>query len=126
MLILTTSYYDPVQYEPIGLVNGVSVHAISAIRGIFSGLAGVFGGKQELLEKKFLDVREEAIAALEGNAKQMGATAVIALKVETSELGNEFVVFTAMGTAIRQVRKGGRKTNKKVNSKNNSKNNSKK
>lgn len=118
MLILTTSYYNPSEYQPIGLVNGLSVHAISAIRGIFSGISGMFGNKQELLEKKFLDVREEAIASLENNAIKMGADMVVALKVETSELGNEFVLFTATGTVLKKIQKGGKKkVSRKVNKK---------
>ena len=109
MQVVTTSYYDPTKYEVIGLVSGVSVHAISAIRGMFSGISSLFGGKQQLIEQKFLDVYYESIASLQDNAKKMGAEQVVALKVETSELGNEFVVFTEIGTAIRPIKIGGRK-----------------
>jgi len=113
MLILTTSYYNPAEYEPIGLINGLSVHSISALRGLFAGISGVFGGKQEMLEKKFLDIREEAIKSLEENAVKMGADMVVALKLETSELGSEYLVFNASGTGLRKIKKGGKKIYKK-------------
>lgn len=43
---------------------------------------------------------------------------VVALKVETSELGNEFVLFTATGTVLKKIQKGGKnKVSRKVNKK---------
>ena len=115
--ILTTGYYDMNKYEPIGLVSSIPVHSISAIRGLVSGITGFFGGRQQVIEKKFLDIRKEALYELEQEAKAMGAVMIIGLEFDVSELGNEFVIYGASGTALKlksgvSVMKGGKKENK--------------
>jgi uncharacterized protein YbjQ (UPF0145 family) len=110
--ILTTGYYNMNKYEPIGLVSSIPVHSISAIRGLVSGITGFFGGRQQVIEKKFLDIRKEALYELEQEAKAMGAVMIIGLEFNVSELGNEFVIYGASGTALKlksggSVMKGG-------------------
>jgi len=99
--ILTTGYYNMNKYEPIGLVSSIPVHSISAIRGLVSGITGFFGGRQQVIEKKFLDIRKEALYELEQEAKAMGAVMIIGLEFDVSELGNEFVIYGASGTALK-------------------------
>ena len=99
--ILTTGYYDMNKYEPIGLVSSIPVHSISAIRGLVSGITGFFGGRQQVIEKKFLDIRREALFELEKEAKRMGAVMIIGLEFDVSELGNEFVIYGVSGTALK-------------------------
>ena len=102
MLIVTSPLYDMSKFEPVGIVNGVSVHAISYIRDIASQLTSLVGGRQELIEKKFLDVREEAINELKKEAEKMSLDMVVSLEVEMTELGKNFVIFTATGTGLRK------------------------
>jgi uncharacterized protein YbjQ (UPF0145 family) len=113
--ILTTGYYDMNKYEPIGLVSSIPVHSISAIRGLVSGFTGLFGGRQQVIEKKFLDIRKEALYELEQEAKAMGAVMIIGLEFELCEFSNEFVVYGASGTALKlkSGMKGGKKEIKK-------------
>jgi uncharacterized protein YbjQ (UPF0145 family) len=99
--ILTTGYYNMNKYEPIGLVSSIPVHSISAIRGLVSGITGFFGGRQQVIEKNFLDIRKEALYELEQEAKAMGAVMIIGLEFDVSELGNEFVIYGASGTALK-------------------------
>lgn len=109
MKLLTTGYYDTAAWEPIGLVQGISVHSISLFRGMFASVSGVAGGKIPEIEKKYLDARGEALAELEAEATKLGADHVIGLEVETTELNKNFVVFIAAGTAVRRKTKGGTK-----------------
>lgn len=116
--ILTTGYYDMNKYEPIGLVSSIPVHSISAIRGLVSGITGFFGGRQQIIEKKFLDIRKEALYELEKEAKTMGAVMIIGLEFDVSELGNEFVIYGASGTALKlKTIKGGSKKDVKIENK---------
>lgn len=112
--ILTTTYFDEDKWTPIGLVTGMSVRAISIFRGLFSGLMSIPGGKMEAIEKKFIEAREEALKEMVQNAKANGATRVIAVDIDVSELSrgdtNAFIVFTATGTALKQKR-GNKNTN---------------
>jgi uncharacterized protein YbjQ (UPF0145 family) len=120
--ILTTGYYDMNKYEPIGLVSSIPVHSISAIRGLVSSVTGWFGGRQPTIEKKFLDIRREALKELEEEAKKLGSVMIIGLEFDVSELGNEFVIYGASGTALKlktssSVMKGGIKKETKKNKK---------
>jgi uncharacterized protein YbjQ (UPF0145 family) len=99
--ILTTGYYDLEKYEPIGLINSVSVHSISLIRGIFSSITSIFGGQQTLIEQKYKDIRDQAIGGLIQEGKLVGAVLIIGLDVEVSEIAGEFMVYVASGTALK-------------------------
>ena len=99
--ILTTGYYDLDLYEPIGMINSVSVHAISMIRGFLSGITSIFGGQQTLIETKYKDIRDQSIEGLLQQAKNVGANLVVGLDVEVSSIANEFMVYVASGTALR-------------------------
>lgn len=112
MKLLTTGFYDVSKWEPIGLVQGVSVHAVSLFRSIFASVSGVAGGKIPEIEKKYIDARAEAVTQLINEAKNMGADHVIGLEVETTELGNNFVVFIAAGTAMKSKTIKGGKSNR--------------
>lgn len=109
MRVQTTGYYNMDHLEPIGAVHGISVHAISYFRGLFSSLSGLFGGRQLEIEQKYLDVRQEAIADIMQKAEQLGADEIVGLEVETTELGKNFVVFIAAGTAMKRKRRGGKR-----------------
>ena len=99
--ILTTGYYDLELYDTIGMISSVSVHSISIIRGFLSGITGIFGGQQTLIEKKYKDIRDAAIEGLLKEANNVGANLIIGLDVEVSQIGDEFMVFVASGTALK-------------------------
>ena len=103
--LLTTSLVNEEKYETIGVVMGVSVRAISALRQLFSGVASLFGGRRGELEKKLIEAREEAIDEMSTNAKLAGADEVIGLHVEMSELStgdrDGYLVVSATGTAVK-------------------------
>jgi uncharacterized protein YbjQ (UPF0145 family) len=99
--ILTTGYYDLELYDTIGMISSVSVHSISIIRGFLSGITGIFGGQQTLIEKKYKDIRYDAIEGLLKEANSVGANLIVGLDVEVSQIGDEFMVFVASGTALK-------------------------
>lgn len=103
--LLTTSLVDDKKYDTIGVVMGVSVRAISALRQLFSGVASIFGGRRGELEKKLIQAREEAIDEMSANARLAGADEVIGLHVEMSELStgdrDGYLIVSATGTAVK-------------------------
>ena len=119
---MTTGFYDINRYEPIDIVQGISVHAISFFRGLFSSITGLAGGRQQAIEDKYIDVRNEALNEMVERAKQMGGDAVVGVEVETTEMGQSYVVFIAAGTVLRLKKKGGyrivQKSKKSVSKKN--------
>lgn len=123
--VLTTTYFDENKWTPIGLVTGMSIRAISVFRGIFSGFSSLTGGKMDAIEQKFIEAREEALKEMLENAKANGATRIIAVDIDVSELSrgdtNAFIVFTATGTALKphtnrknNAQNGGRKSKKLI------------
>lgn len=103
--LLTTPIVDQEKHEPIGIVMGVSVRAISALRQLFSGLMSIVGGRRGELEKKLIEAREEAIQEMRDNAVTMGADEVIGVHVEMSEISqgdrDGYMVVSATGTAVK-------------------------
>lgn len=103
--LLTSSVIDQEKYESIGIVMGVSVRAISALRQLFSGLASIVGGRRGEIEKKLIEAREEAIQEMRNNAVTMGANEVIGVHVEMSEISqgdrDGYIVVSATGTAVK-------------------------
>jgi uncharacterized protein YbjQ (UPF0145 family) len=113
MLISTLSTYDMDKYEIMGPVSGLSVHSISFFRNLVSGFTSLFGGNQSLIKDKFLDVRKEAMADLSRKGAKQGADMIAGMEIELTELGNEFVVCVATGTALRLKPNGKRRSTKK-------------
>ena len=115
MLMSTLSTYDLEKYNIIGPVSGLSVHSISFFRDLVSGFTSLFGGSQSLIKDKFLDVRKEAMKDLERKGEKQGADMIAGIEVELTELGNQFVVCVATGTAlkIKPTYKSKSKSNKK-------------
>lgn len=103
--LLTASIIDQEKYESVGIVMGVSVRAISALRQFFSGLASIVGGRRGEIEKKLIEAREEAIQEMRDNAINMGADEVIGMHVEMSEISQGdkegYIVVSATGTAVK-------------------------
>jgi len=110
--ILTIHYYDFNKYEPIGLVNSLSVHAISFLRGIVGGITSIFGGRQGVIQDKFLEVRNEILKELQQNAKKMGADLIVGLDIDITELGED-IIFAASATALKLKKKNNNKRNNK-------------
>ena len=128
MPISTSPYYDTNLYEPITIVNGMSAHAISALRGLALSFTSILGGKQSMLEKKFNESRNECLKQLIHNALKMKADMIIDLEILDSVFLGEYVIFMATGTALKKITyknlKGGvKKRNVKKNDKKNDKKN---
>lgn len=105
MKVTTTSYFDESKYEVIGLVDSVTTRAISEFRQYFAQLTGIFGGKNDLLNSKFLKARNDAIDELRRKADDMGADMLIGVSLTTDVVnmgGTEFLTYAGLGTAIRR------------------------
>jgi len=108
MKVTTTTYFDESKYEVIGIVDSITTRAISEFRQAFAQLVGVFGGKNDALNTKFLKARDDAIAELKEKAEKMGADMLVGVSLTTDVVnmgGTEFLTYAGLGTALR--RKGG-------------------
>ena len=86
--------------KTLGLVRGQSVRARHLGRDIQAGIRTIVGGKvgvyAELLEKS----REEAIDQMTTEAEKLGANAVVAMRMSTSDIMDSAAEVLVYGTAV--------------------------
>jgi uncharacterized protein YbjQ (UPF0145 family) len=87
---------------------GPVVAHVVAGTGLFSDIAAsltdFFGGRSGTYQKQLARIREEALLALEGEARRLGANWVIGTRIEFDEISGKNVqmfMVTASGTAVR-------------------------
>src|SRR5437763_13714785 len=89
--------------EVLGEVFGLTVRSRNLGSQIGAGLKSMIGGELGGMTKMLAQGREEAIARLVSEAEAKGGNAVIAMRFDTSELGNTWTESCAYGTAVRRA-----------------------
>ena len=87
--------------EVLGLVKGSSVRARHAGRDIQAGLRSVVGGRVGVYVELLAETREEAESEMVKGAQEMGANAIVAVRLATSQVMGEAAEVLAYGTAVR-------------------------
>ena len=102
MLIITMNELPGYRIEhTFGEVFGLTVrsrHIGSQLGAAFKSLGG---GELKGMTKNLEDSRKEAIARLTASAEAVGANAIIAMRFDTTEVGNTWTEICAYGTACR-------------------------
>ena len=104
MIIATTNYVpgmEVVEYK--GLTTGEVVAGINVIKDIGAGIRNLFGGRVKGYEDEISQARAEALKELEARAAEMGANAVIGVRIDFDAIGgdgNNMLLVTATGTAV--------------------------
>ena len=104
-MIITTIQDVPgmeiVEYR--GLVTGEVVAGINVVKDIGAGLRNLFGGRIKGYEDEIIQARSEALKELEARAEEMGANAVIGVRIDFDPIGgdgNNMLLVTVTGTAV--------------------------
>ena len=87
--------------EVFGEVMGLTVRSRNLGSQIGAGLKSILGGELGGMTKMLAQGREEAIARLTQEAEAKGANAIVAMRFDTSELGQTWPEICAYGTAVR-------------------------
>ena len=90
--------------ENIGVCYGLVVRSMGAIGGIAAGFKGLRRGEIPEYTQLLEDSRRHAIDRMVENATLMGADAVIAVRFDSSEIGQQFTEIVAYGTAVKADR----------------------
>ena len=104
MIISTTNYVpgmEVVEYK--GLATGEVVAGINVIKDIGVGIRNLFGVRVKGYEDEIIQARADALKELEARAAEMGANAVIGVRIDFDALGgdgNNMLLVTATGTAV--------------------------
>jgi uncharacterized protein YbjQ (UPF0145 family) len=102
MIVTTTHDVQGKQIkEYIGIVVGETIVATSIFRDIGAALRDVVGGRSGSYEKKMTEARETAIREMEEKAAALGADAVVGVDIDYETVGNNMMMVSASGTAVR-------------------------
>lgn len=102
--MITTTTHDiqgKTVTEYLGIVVGESIIATNIIRDIGATLRDVVGGRSGTYEKKMIEAREIAVREMEEQAAEMGADAVLAVDIDYETVGNNMMMVSCSGTAVK-------------------------
>ena len=102
MIITTTHDIEgrPIT-EYLGIIVGESIIATNILRDITAGLRDIVGGRSGAYEEKMQEARDIAVAEMEEKAKELGADAVVAVDIDYETVGNNMMMVSASGTAVK-------------------------
>jgi uncharacterized protein YbjQ (UPF0145 family) len=83
-----------------GEVFGVTVRSRNAFSQIGAGFKSMVGGELQGMTRNVIDSRNEAMTRLFAEAQARGGNALIAMRFDTTELGNNWSEICAYATAV--------------------------
>ncbi len=92
--------------ETVGVVYGLVVRSMGIVGGVTSSFRALRRGEVPEYTQLLEDSRRHAIDRMVENAQLMGADAVIAVRFDSSEIGQQFTEIVAYGTAVKADRTG--------------------
>jgi uncharacterized protein YbjQ (UPF0145 family) len=105
MIVTTMNDIPGYEVEEVyGEVMGLTVRSRNLGSQIGAGLKSLVGGELKGMTKMLTDSRKMVMDRMAEEAEAKGANAIIAMRFDTSELGNMWSEICAYGTAVR-VRK---------------------
>lgn len=87
--------------EQLGVVRGNSVRARNVGFDVVQGLRNLIGGELKAYSKLMSDTRDEAVERMVAEASELGADAVLEVRLETSQIAGSSAELVAYGTAVR-------------------------
>ena len=102
MLVVTTEGVPGREtVESLGLVRGSTVRAKHIGADIVASLRNLVGGEVREYAALLAGAREQAIDRMVAEAERKGADAVVAVRMETSQIQNAASEVLCYGTAVR-------------------------
>jgi uncharacterized protein YbjQ (UPF0145 family) len=87
--------------QVFGEVFGLTVRSRNAFSQIGAGFKSMFGGELKGMTKALEDSRNEVMQRMIQEAVNRGANAIVAMRFDTSEMGDVWTEICAYGTAVR-------------------------
>jgi uncharacterized protein YbjQ (UPF0145 family) len=105
MLISTTNELAGFEIsEVLGEVMGLTVRSRNIGSQIGAGLKSILGGELKGMTKALVESREQVMERMVQEAEAKGADAIVAMRFDTSDMGNGWTEICAYGTAVRTRR----------------------
>ena len=104
MLITTMNDVPGYEIEEVfGEVFGLTVRSRNIGSQMGAGFKSMFGGELQGMTKNLADSRNEAMGRLISEARARGGNAIVAMRFDTTELGDVWTEICAYGTAVQAV-----------------------
>lgn len=87
--------------EVLGEVFGLTVRSRNIGSQLGAGLKALAGGELKGMTQNLVTSRQEVIARMVREAEEKGADGVLAMRFDTSEMGQTWTEICAYGTAVR-------------------------
>src|SRR3954454_11245981 len=101
MLIATTNELPGHEIEEVyGEVFGLTVRSRNAFSQIGAGFKSLVGGELKGMTTNLTNSRNEVMGRLLEEARARGGNAVVAMRFDTSEMGDVWTEICAYGTAV--------------------------
>ncbi len=101
MLVVTSNEIPGWEIHQVcGEVFGLTVRSRNAFSQMGAGFKSMFGGELQGMTKNLSDSRNEAMGRMLENARARGGNAVVAMRFDTSEMGDTWTELCAYGTAV--------------------------
>ena len=101
MIIVTTDYVPGKEIKELkGFVRGSTVQAKHIGKDIIAGLKTIIGGEISEYSELMEEARKQAIDRMKVEAAQIGANAMVAVRLETSSVMQNASEIIAYGTAV--------------------------
>ncbi len=102
MIIATTNDLPGYQVtEVLGEVFGLTVRSRNIGSQIGAAFKSIAGGELKGMTKNLINSRHEAIARMVAEAEAKGANGILAMRFDTSEMGDVWTEIAAYGTAVK-------------------------
>ena len=85
----------------LGIVAGESILGVNVFKDITAGFRNIVGGRSGKYEEELRKGRDTAVEEMVERATEMGADAVIGVKVDYETVGGQMLMVTACGTAVK-------------------------
>ena len=87
--------------ENLGVVYGLVVRSMGVVGGVTAGFKAMRRGEVPEYTQLLEDSRRHAIDRMVENAQLMGADGIIAVRFDSSEIGQQLTEIVAYGTAVK-------------------------
>jgi len=86
--------------QDLGLAFGLVVRSMGFVRGVGAGFKALRQGEVTQYTELLEDSRRHAVDRMIENARLLGANAVVAMRFDSSEIGQQLTEIVAYGTAV--------------------------
>jgi len=87
--------------EYLGVVAGETILGVNVFKDIAAGFRNIVGGRSGKYEEELRKGRDTAVLEMTQRATEMGADAVVGVKIDYETIGGQMLMITAAGTSVK-------------------------